>query len=571
MIDATKLVVKNPPFPKQVECLEKGYGKEYFAVLMDPGCGKTYVTIVEAANLFLEGKIDFVFIVAPSGVEVQWAREEIPKHCPVPFETFVWEDLNTEKAKRAFKNFYLKESKTLKFFLVRIDSFSRPTYMRFCKSVVTGKQTYLAVDEASTIKNPTSQRTYNLMYLLNTAMNIEGKEVDLWRAKEKGNGGMFTKIEQFVASAKYRRILTGSLVTVTPYNAWAPFQFLKYNFFGTTYEGFRARHGIEIREKGLHDKEYRRLIRRDEMERVFDLQTLGNDVEFISEQLKITETSVKWILEHPDSRVPYKNLERLKIEIEPHSFTCTLEDIVHIDVVDEVRMVEMTTEQKRIYKQTEDDMLSNYGDKTLTVVSKLALLTKLCQITSGYFPADDIVVDEDGEVVSKRVDLVHIGKSNAKVQALIDELEEHNFEKPVVLFSRFTEEIQMVHCELSKTYPSMRWEMYYGATPESKRNEIKSDFINGKVDGLVSNPQIAGIGLNLQRANFAWWHSYGPSFEKRKQGNGRVIRSGQNSAVLIKSAVCEKTIDVRLMEILKSKESLADYFSSRTIAEFLGR
>ncbi len=569
IVDTLKYI--HPPYQKQAECLDFMYGKEFFAVLMDPGTGKTYITIVEAANLWIEGKIDFAFIVAPSGIDIQWATEQLPQHCPVPFSAFIWDGLNTEKEKKRFRGFYNEPNVALKFLFVKIDAFSRGTYIKLFKNILKGKQAYLAIDEASTIKNPEAERTFNLMYNINSALALDNSEVDLSLAKLKGNRGLYTKVESFVSSAKYRRILTGSLITTSPYNAWAPFQVLKYNFFECSYEGFRNRHGIETREKGFHDKEYHRALRKDEMERVLKLHVMNWTNEDISVEMKISETSVQYIIDNPENRSPYKNLERLKLDISLHSFTCSLSDVRDLDLVEETRTVEMSAEQKRLYREVSEDMIAKYEDKELTVVHKLALMVKLSQITSGFFPADNFTVNEDGDIINKEVELIPIGTKNPKIEATIAEIEEHNFDSPLLIFARFTVDIKLLKKELSKTYPELRIYTYYGEDTEDERNTIKKLFMEGFVDVLIANPSMAGVGLNLQRANVELWYSFNYSFERRKQGIGRIMRSDQKeNTVLVKSLVCVKTIDTRVLEILTQRKELADYFADNiSIREFI--
>ena len=565
-----ELVYKNAPYEKQAEALDKSYGKEFFAYLMGPGTGKTFVTIVEAANLYLEGKCNFVCVVAPSGVDVQWAVEEVPKHCPVPSASYVFDGTKTQKEKRNLQKF-LQTKNVLKFFCVRIDVFSRLTYIRLLKNIVSSYDTYFAIDEASRIKNPEAERSYNLVYLMNTALTLAGEEVDLLTAKEKQNRGVMTKIESFVTSTKYRRILTGTIVTTNPFNLFTPFDFLKYNFFECRFSGFRARHGIEIREKGIHDKDYFRPISKQEITAVGRYLAVNATYEEISQKMKISESSVEWIHKHPDIRTPYKRLEELKIAIEPYSFKCSIEDMRDIEAVRETVFVDMTADQARIYHDLEEDLITQYENHTLTVPSKLALLTRLSQVTSGYFPLENITCDADGEVLSKETTLVPIGKNNPKIQAVKDELWEHNFDTPVLIFGRFTADIKTLYKELQKEFPLLTINTYYGDTEEKERNRVKLAFQDGQVDILVCNPSLAGIGLNLQRASNTIYFSSDYSYEKRKQADGRTIRADQKAnTVLLKNIVCRETIDERVLEVLTEKNDLAEYFRETSIREFLG-
>ena len=73
---------KTKPFAHQKKALEDSYDKEFYALFMEMGTGKTKVALDTMALLFEENKIKASLIIAPKGVYDNWFQGEIPKHLP---------------------------------------------------------------------------------------------------------------------------------------------------------------------------------------------------------------------------------------------------------------------------------------------------------------------------------------------------------------------------------------------------------------------------------------------------------------------------------------------------------
>ena len=71
-----------PYFAHQREALRRGGNKRSFAFLMDPGLGKTKVTLDNAFWLYRRGVINGLLIHAPNDVDAQWVEEQVPRHRP---------------------------------------------------------------------------------------------------------------------------------------------------------------------------------------------------------------------------------------------------------------------------------------------------------------------------------------------------------------------------------------------------------------------------------------------------------------------------------------------------------
>lgn len=75
--------VKGPPRSHQVRALNEANLRPGHCYFVDPGGGKTYLSIAEAGRLYEDGEISGVLVFAPNGVHAQWVEEQFPRWCPL--------------------------------------------------------------------------------------------------------------------------------------------------------------------------------------------------------------------------------------------------------------------------------------------------------------------------------------------------------------------------------------------------------------------------------------------------------------------------------------------------------
>ena len=73
---------KTEPYEHQRQAWKESWRKEYYALFMEMGTGKSKVAIDTIAALFEAGEIDTALILAPKGVYDNWIQGEIPTHLP---------------------------------------------------------------------------------------------------------------------------------------------------------------------------------------------------------------------------------------------------------------------------------------------------------------------------------------------------------------------------------------------------------------------------------------------------------------------------------------------------------
>ena len=214
---------KYQPYKHQLDALEKSWDKNFFALFMDMGTGKSKVLIDTIAMLYDKGKIDSALIIAPKGVYRNWERKELPTHLPDHIEAniVVWSPQKTKK-KLAELATLAEPSNKLQIFLMNVEALSSSRGVDFASAFVRCHQTMLAVDESTTIKSRTANRTKNLI-----------------------------KISR---NAPYRRILTGSPVTKSPLDLYTQYEFLEHYIFGhSSYWTIQNRYAKMVRKTmGAH-------------------------------------------------------------------------------------------------------------------------------------------------------------------------------------------------------------------------------------------------------------------------------------------------------------------------------
>lgn len=534
---------KTTPYKHQEDAFYKLYNKPFGALFMEQGTGKSKVAIDIASNLFLEDKIEAVLLIAPNGVHRQWATEQIPVHSPVDTHIQVWTSSKTSYRKAAQKRFLDEASPgKLKWFCANVDVFSTKNHIQIFREYVEYHKCLVVVDESTRIKNPSANRTINIVY-------------NLARIKKAGK-----RVVSVDPMAEYRLILTGMMVTNSPYDLWAMFEFLDHNHFKSNYFAFKAHYGVEMRDTNpTTGRMFSRLVRPNEMEAIRRYKEQGKSIEQIAYIMSTTESNINHIL-NTKSPVPYKNLQELRDAIQPDSFIVRKEDCLdlppkvyeHIDCV-------MNSEQKRVYKELVRELLAFYNEHELTVANKVSLIGRLQQVTGGFFP----FTDSEGK--SK---VEQITPSNPKMEALIEDMEETG-DEVIIVWAVYVAELKMIHQKLSKRFPNKNVELYYGGINQKFRPQILDRFKKGEVHVLVANARTAGIGLNLQRSHMQYFYSNSFSLEDRLQAEDRSHRSGQEHSVLYKDLIVRKTVDEKVYEVLKRKRSLLEYFRDQSLEDIL--
>ena len=180
------------------------------------------------------------------------------------------------------------------------------------------------------------------------------------------------------------------------------------------------------------------------------------------------------------------------------------------------REVDMTTQQKKYYKELKNKMIMQAAGEQISAANAAVNMNKLLQISSGAVYADN------GDALE-----FDITKRYKVLREVIDESS-----KKVLVFVPFRHTIQLLTDKLRKD--GITTEVINGDVPAPKRTDIFKRFQeqdDPKV--LVIQPQSAAHGVTLTAANTVVWWSPTSSLETYAQANARVHRSGQDQKCTI--------------------------------------
>ena len=209
-----KYKFKTKPYAHQLKALELSWDKKVFAYFMEMGTGKTKVAIDNISMLYDKGKINGALIIAPKGVYKNWYSEELPTHLAkhVEHRTVLWQ-ANINKKQQKLLDTLFEPGEDLHILIMNVEAFSTQKGVEFAGKFLNCHNTFMAIDESTTIKNPGAKRTKNIVGL--------GKY------------------------AKFRRIMTGSPVTKSPLDLFKQCEFLdEYLLDHSSYYTFRTRYAI---------------------------------------------------------------------------------------------------------------------------------------------------------------------------------------------------------------------------------------------------------------------------------------------------------------------------------------
>ena len=300
-------------------------------------------------------------------------------------------------------------------------------------------------------------------------------------------------------SAKYKRILTGSPVTKSPLDLYKQCDFLEPELLGhTSYYTFRTRYAV--------------------------MKTAnfgGRSVQIV---------------------VGYRNLAELSEKLKPFSFRVLKDDCLDLPPKTFMkRIVKLTPDQTKIYKQMKHLALAEMEGKTMSTATVLTQLMRLHQITCGHFTADDGTIKDI---------------NNNRLDELLDVLNE--VEGKAVIWAHYQHDVNLIIKALVKEFGEGCCVDYYGLTPPAERQQNIEKFQNNeKCRFFVGTTQTGGYGITLTAASTMIYYSNGYDLEKRQQSEARIDRIGQKFPMTYIDIMAEDTVDERIVKALRKKVNIA--------------
>ena len=238
-----------------------------------------------------------------------------------------------------------------------------------------------------------------------------------------------------------------------------------------------------------------------------------------------------------------KGIIELKKYIKPFILRRLKNDVMSElpDKIEKRYVVEMTKEQKKVYKTYIDDIKNKMKEKDLTKdkITIFSYLTKLRQL------ALDPGILVDG----------YIGGSG-KIDVTVDLINEFiNTNHKILLFSQFTSVLDSI----KTIFDAEGIEYFYldGSTKASERVSLVNEFNNSnKVKVFLISLKAGGTGLNLTSADVVihfdpWWN---PAIED--QATDRAHRFGQKNVVEVIKLISKGSIEEKIIKLQESKKEI---------------
>ena len=217
--------MSRPLMEHQEWWLNETWERPFWAFFHATGTGKSAIVVHTAARLFEAGRIDACVVVTMNHIHREWAKN-IPLDCDAPYL------IATPENKEPWEMLRYIDAPELVFLAFNVEKFNKELNRAWLMRLLQEQRVLLVVDESTMIKNPATKR---FKFLFNAA-----------------------------SRAPYRRILSGTPATESPFDLWAQAAFLGWHIFNRRFANFKAHFGVpSIESYGSRRwtvyKEYRHL------------------------------------------------------------------------------------------------------------------------------------------------------------------------------------------------------------------------------------------------------------------------------------------------------------------------
>jgi SNF2 family DNA or RNA helicase len=314
--------------------------------------------------------------------------------------------------------------------------------------------------------------------------------------------------------APYRRIATGTIVAKSPMDVYAPFAFLSPEALGfSNFLSFKNRYGEWEQERNWQTGRNYAVLR------------------------------------------GFRRLDELQSKVAAHSYRILKSEC--LDLPEKVyvrRAVELTEEQRTVYRRLQDEYILDL-DNEISVPQALARMVHLQQIIGGHAPDKET---PDAPPIPLYTKPEHLPRIKA-----VREIIEEAGEQKVIVWARFVAEIEA----LAQALKDLDVVTYYGATSAEDRDAAVDRFQEGSARVFIGQQRTGGLGLTLTAASVVVYYSNDFSLETRLQSEDRAHRIGQTNRVTYVDLESPRTLDGRLIEVLREKKDLADKVTGDAPAE----
>ena len=423
------------------------------ALLMEMGTGKTITSIAVVGQLRNEGLIQRLLVICPVSVMGVW-RDEFAKFAAYDYSLALLEGTTT---KRADVIRHMK-GRALQVLVLNYES-----VWRLEKELAAWQPDMIVCDEGHKIKNHQARASKAL--------------------------------HRLSALARYRLLLTGTLITNKPLDVFSQYKFTDISVFGKSFYEFRSH--------------------------FFDMVGFGGYTPVLkkSREAELTERI---------HSIAYRITKAECLDLPPYT--------------DVVQKVDLEPSAQRLYRQLIRDCYAELAGGTVTVTNVLAQLTRLAQLTGGFLKNDQGVYEQ-----------VSTAKMDA-LSELVDSAQEDG--RKLVVITLHRPEIDAISRMLDQK--GIRHAIVHGGITGEERTKQVAAFQNDSgVTVFLGQIAAAGTGLTLTAATTMIFYSLDYNMSNYEQTRGRIHRISQNRRTTYIHLAARNTVDEKVLKALNEKADLA--------------
>lgn len=251
--------------------------------------------------------------------------------------------------------------------------------------------------------------------------------------------------------------------------------------------------------------------------------------------------------------IAYRNLNLLQREMARLGSRVTKDEVLDLPPkLYSKRYYDLTGEQRRIYRELQNDCVAELESGDLTAMLAIVRLLRFQQLVCGYLPESD-----DNPI------LRDLPGGNPRI-ALLSEICEDLSHKAII-WARFQRDIDLICQALGNACVFVD-----GRVAGEARGAALDAFQKGDKQYLAANPAAIATGVTLHAARTVIYYSNSFSYELRSQSEDRAHRIGQEHPVnYIDIIANDVPIDTKIVEALRSKLDVASTITGDTLKDWI--
>jgi SNF2 family DNA or RNA helicase len=495
-----------PLYEHQGKAFDVMVERNVFALLMDMGTGKTPTILFEWGTLADAGIVLDLLVVAPASAYLNWNTEAAkhldPEMLPRTRSAYWWSG-GPAYWERAMTGFMaIRDPRMPRILLMNIEALSsNDKAYDLVAEFLSQRGAIMVIDESTKIRGHDTKRTGACIVL--------------------GRG------------AKLRRICTGLIAPKGPLDCYGQFAFLDERILKQkTFYGFQSRYAVMVKQNytpAIRDKSGKAML----------------------------DENGKMLRKGPDIRqiVGWKHLDELKRLMAPWSFRVRKQDC--LDLPDKVylepRLVPMTDEQKRVYRELLQKAIAELDSgERVTATMMITSILRRHQVLCGHAKDD--------------LGMVRPVASN-RLQVLLELLEEHKGK--AIIWAPYDYCIREIIDALDREYGKGSAAGFWGGNVKDREAEEVRWRTDPDCLFMVSTQSAGGMGRTWIEADLVVYYADSYDLEHRLQSEDRAHRAGQTKKVTYVSLMCQGTIEEKIVAALGKKIDIADELNGDERREWL--